>query len=113
MLTPDCHLQWTSGYFPGSTGLYARSQGRILFSGSHLLPDRQGHPTPVRTPKTFHWFRQLHHVKTLVAQFTPETLRFICPGANVGYLRGQGVIANAYEQLSRLDYEALQAQLVC
>jgi hypothetical protein len=40
----------------------------------------------------------------LLERFTPETLQYICPGANTGFLRGKRVIDNAYERLARGDW---------
>jgi glyoxylase-like metal-dependent hydrolase (beta-lactamase superfamily II) len=83
---------WTPGHSPGSSCLYYREFGGVLFSGRHLLPNLQGEPVPLRTPKTFHWPRQLKSVQALRDRFTPETLHYICPGANIGFLRGKGII---------------------
>jgi hypothetical protein len=66
---------------------------------------------PLRTAKNFHWFRQLQSVAALRDRFTGDTLHYICPGANTGFLRGKGVIDRAYQYLSELDLEVLrQAQ---
>ncbi|MEB3212123.1 MAG: MBL fold metallo-hydrolase, partial [Leptolyngbyaceae bacterium] len=63
--------------------------------------------------KTFHWLRQIRHTQIILERFTPETLNFICPGANTGFLRGNHVIPSAYEKLSSLDLEkALDQPLV-
>jgi hypothetical protein len=44
-------------------------------------------------------------------RFTPETLQYICPGANTGFLRGQRVINRAYQRLAALDLpDLLQMQ---
>jgi hypothetical protein len=43
----------------------------------------------------------------LLERFTPETLQYICPGANTGFIRGKRVIDNAYERLGSLDLGAL------
>ncbi|WP_338016945.1 MBL fold metallo-hydrolase [Myxacorys almedinensis] len=96
---------WTAGHSPGSSCLYLGTCGGVLFSGRHLLPDRQGKPVALRTAKTFHWKRQIRQVRSLLDQFTPDTLRFICPGASIGFLRGQSKIDNAYEKLAQLDLE--------
>jgi glyoxylase-like metal-dependent hydrolase (beta-lactamase superfamily II) len=110
-LNADSRVIWTSGPSPGSSCLYYRSGGGILFSGRHLLPDRQGYPAPLRTAKTFHWPRQVRNVQKLLDQFTPETLRFICPGASLGFLRGKQAIDQAYAKLSQLDLQTcLQTQ---
>ncbi|MHC5596147.1 MAG: MBL fold metallo-hydrolase, partial [Nostoc sp.] len=78
---------WTPGYSPGSSCLYYSELGGILFSGRHLLPNQQGEAVPLRTAKTFHWPRQIQSLRLLLESFTPETLRYICPGANTGFLR--------------------------
>ncbi|WP_353929975.1 MBL fold metallo-hydrolase [Okeanomitos corallinicola TIOX110] len=90
---------WTPGHSPGSSCLYYREFGGVLFSGRHLLPNLQGEAVPLRTPKTFHWPRQLKSVQALRDRFTPETLKYICPGANIGFLRGKRIIDNAYQSL--------------
>ncbi len=103
--TANSRALWTAGHSPGSACLHHSPSG-ILFSGRHLLPDRDGHPAPLRTAKTFHWPRQIRNVQQLLDQFTPETLRLICPGASIGMLRGKTAIDQAYEQLSQLDLTA-------
>ncbi|EGJ30788.1 MULTISPECIES: hypothetical protein [Moorena] len=99
-INPYCYVIWTPGHSPGSSCLYYTGAGGVLFSGRHLLPSKQGELLPLRTPKTFHWPRQIRNVQSLLERFTPETLQFICPGANTGFLRGKGVIDQAYEGLS-------------
>lgn len=107
-LTSQTQVIWTPGHSPGSSCVYYSREGGVLFSGRHLLPDRQGLPVPLRTSKTFHWPRQLRSVKVLLERFTPETLNYICPGANTGFLRGKGAIEQAYQQLASLDLDALR-----
>ncbi|ASC69832.1 hypothetical protein XM38_007620 [Halomicronema hongdechloris C2206] len=107
-LSPTCRALWTPGYSPGSACLYYEAYGGVLFTGRHLLPDPQGRPTPLRFSKTFHWPRQLRQVQRLAQAFSPETLAYLCPAANTGFLRGDRIIANAYEQLQQLDLEALR-----
>lgn len=101
---------WTAGHSPGSACLYDAACGGVLFSGRHLLPNAQGEPAPLRTSKTFHWPRQLRNVERILQEFSPETLSFICPGASTGFLRGKGAIAQAYEQLAKLDLSAYRQQ---
>ncbi len=98
---------WTPGHSPGSSCLYYSELGGILFSGRHLLPNQQGQAVPLRLAKTFHWPRQLNSVQLLLERFTPETFRYICPGANTGFLRGKRVIDQAYQHLASLDLSAL------
>lgn len=98
---------WTPGHSPGSSCLYYAGEGGVLFSGRHLLPNQQGEPVPLRTAKTFHWLRQLKSIQLLIDRFTPETLPYICPGANTGFLRGKRAIDRAYDQLASLDLAAL------
>jgi glyoxylase-like metal-dependent hydrolase (beta-lactamase superfamily II) len=102
-LSPSCCAIWTPGHSPGSSCLYYTDAGGVLFSGRHLLPDQQGEPVPLRTSKTFHWSRQIQSVQSLRERFTPATLSYICPGANIGGLRGKGAINQAYSQLAQLD----------
>lgn len=105
-LSPSCQAIWTPGHSPGSACLYYNFAGGVLFSGRHLLPNPQGELLPLRTAKTFHWRRQIQNVQFLINRFTPETLNYICPGANTGFLRGQGVIDRAYARLIQLDLDA-------
>ncbi len=99
---------WTPGHSPGSSCLYSPSNGGILFTGRHLLPNQQGEPVPLRTSKTFQWHWQINSLQLLREIFTPETLAYICPGANIGFLRGKKAIANAYPQLAQLDLDTLK-----
>lgn len=107
-LDDGLELIWTPGHSPGSSCLYGRQHGGILFTGRHLLPKSKTEIAPLRTAKTFHWWRQLNSIAKLRDRFNSETLPYIFPGANTGYLRGMGYIANAYEQLQALDLTALR-----
>ncbi len=98
-LTPTTRVLWTPGHTPGSACVYHRDGGGILFTGRHLLPDPQGQLRPLKTSTTFHWPRQLRSIQVLLDEFTPATLHYICPGANLGFLRGQLAIADAYTHL--------------
>jgi glyoxylase-like metal-dependent hydrolase (beta-lactamase superfamily II) len=106
-LSSTCQALWTPGHTPGSACLYYQEYGGVLFTGRHLLPNQQGEPVPLRIAKTFHWGRQLQSIQRLRDRFSSETLHYICPGANTGFLRGQRKIDHAYEQLSRLDLASL------
>ncbi|MFN6472293.1 MAG: MBL fold metallo-hydrolase [Nostoc sp. SerVER01] len=107
--TIDAEIQviWTPGHSPGSSCLYYSELGGILFSGRHLVPNQQGQAVPLRTAKTFHWPRQINSLQLLLERFTPETLQYICPGANTGFLRGKRAIDKAYQNLASLDLQAL------
>lgn len=102
-LSPTSTAIWTCGHSPGSSCLYHQAYGGILFSGRHLLPNAQGNAAPLRISKTFHWPRQIQNVQLLRDRFTADTLSYICPGANTGFLRGKRVIEAAYTQLTELD----------
>lgn len=104
-LSPAAQLIWTPGYSPGSACLYLQREGGVLFTGRHLLPNKLGQPVPLRLAKTFHWYRQLKSVQILRDRFTLGTLRYICPGASTGLLRGKRAIDEAYSQLEALDLE--------
>jgi glyoxylase-like metal-dependent hydrolase (beta-lactamase superfamily II) len=108
ILCPEIELIWTPGYSPGSSCIYWREEGGVLFSGRHLLPKSPEEIVPLRTEKTFHWFRQLQSVQKLRDRLKSEHLNYICPGANTGFLRGKGFIDNAYQKLTQLDLEALR-----
>lgn len=107
-LTPDLTILWTSGHSPGSACVYTRQAGGILFTGRHLLPDRQGNPAPLRISKTFHWPRQLKNVQALRDRYRAENLALICPGGSIGYLRGSTAIEDAYAKLAAIDLDSLQ-----
>ncbi|WP_414526858.1 MBL fold metallo-hydrolase [Nodularia chucula] len=98
-LNSTAQVIWTSGHSPGSSCLYYNHLGGVLFSGRHLVPSPEGEPIAFCTTKTFHWPRQIKSVELLRERFTPETLQYICPGANTGFLRGKRVIDNAYQRL--------------
>jgi glyoxylase-like metal-dependent hydrolase (beta-lactamase superfamily II) len=110
-LSDRTQVIWTPGHSPGSSCVYHSDPG-LLFTGRHLLPDRQGQPIPLRTAKTFHWPRQLRSIQALRDRFTPETLSYLCPGANTGFLRGQRAIAQAYTALQQLDLDQARHQPV-
>ncbi|MEM7065982.1 MAG: MBL fold metallo-hydrolase [Cyanobacteria bacterium P01_B01_bin.77] len=107
VLTPYHRLVWTPGHSPGSLCLYSSDQGGILFTGRHLLPTRQGGAAPLKASKTFHWPRQLQSIQRLLDEFNAENLSYLCPGANIGFLRGQRSIEQAYDKLASLDFQAL------
>ncbi len=107
-LSSEVEVIWTPGHSPGSSCLYWKAQGGVLFAGRHLLPNQEGKPMPLRTAKTFHWFRQLHSVAKIRDRFTPLSLTYLCPGANTGFLRGKGLISPAYQLLSEIDLDALR-----
>ena len=108
-LADNLELIWTPGHSPGSSCLYGQQHGGILFTGRHLLPKSPTEITPLRTAKTFHWWRQLDSIAKLRDRFTADTLQYIFPGANTGYLRGTGYIENAYEKLQALDLTAMRS----
>jgi glyoxylase-like metal-dependent hydrolase (beta-lactamase superfamily II) len=86
-------LIWTPGHSPGSACLYYCNAGGVLFTGRHLLPNQFGEPVPLRTSKTFHWRRQLQSVDLIWQQFPSQSpLAHICPGANIGLLKGKKTI---------------------
>jgi len=108
-ISPDLELFWTPGHSPGSSCLHTKNHGGMLFTGRHLLPKSQTEIVPLRTPKTFHWGRQLNSIAQLRDRFDASSLEYILPGANTGYLRGKGYIDRATEKLAQLDLTALSA----
>ncbi|MEM6448735.1 MAG: MBL fold metallo-hydrolase [Cyanobacteria bacterium P01_D01_bin.105] len=108
LLSPTSRIFWNPGHSPGSASLYHSAHNGILFTGRHLLPTKSGQPSPLRLSKTFHWPRQLRCAQKLLTDFSPETLRYICPGASTGFLRGEKKISDAYRHLQNLDWASLQ-----
>ncbi|WP_330204065.1 MBL fold metallo-hydrolase [Cyanobacterium sp. Dongsha4] len=98
-LYDDCFGLWTCGYSPASACLYYGNYGGVLFSGRHLLPVGNDKISALKLKKTFHWLRQLRSVQKLCDRFSEKTLEYICPGANTGYLRGQGFMNKGYQKL--------------
>jgi len=96
---------WTPGYSPGAACLYHSDHGGILFTGRHLLPNQEGQPLPLRFSKTFHWPRQLRSVQMLQGRFSEQSLTYLCPGANTGFLRGKLTIDDAYRRLQQLNVD--------
>lgn len=107
VFTPQIRALWTPGHSPGSACLYTANFGGVLFSGRHLLPSPQGNLEPIKTAKTFHWQRQQRSVRYLLEQFSPTTLQWVCPGANLGFLRGRYAMSNPYPALQALMPEDL------
>ncbi len=107
-LTPEIEVIWTPGHSPGSACVYYNQQGGILFTGRHLLPQSAQTIVPLRTAKTFHWWRQIKSIAKLRTRFAEDNLKYILPGANTGYLKGQGYIDNAYLKLQSLDLDYLK-----
>ncbi|MCP2730219.1 MBL fold metallo-hydrolase, partial [Limnofasciculus baicalensis] len=104
-ISENIQIIWTPGHSPGSACLYYNFTGGVLFTGRHLLPNQAGEPVPLKLSKTFHWLRQIRSLKALIERFNPETLSYICPGANTGFLRGKGVIERAYQGLCEFDLD--------
>ena len=107
-INDEFELIWTPGHSPGSSCVYWKQQGGILFTGRHLLAKSVTEVAPIYTAKTFHWWRQLNSIDKLRDRFNFETLKYIIPGANTGYLRGQGYIDDAYSKLQTLDLDELK-----
>ena len=109
IIASEIELIWTPGHSPGSACLYWNQQGGVLFTGRHLLPTAADTIMPLRTAKTFHWWRQLRNVTKICDRFSESTFKYIIPGANTGLLRGKGYIEDAYQKLAKLDMEALKS----
>ena len=108
MVNQDLEVIWTPGHSPGSTCVYWRNAGGILFTGRHLLASSANKLEPIYFSKTFHWWRQLKSVAKLRDRFNEQQLNYIIPGANTGYLRGKGYVDNAYSHLTSLNLEELK-----
>ncbi len=111
-LTPTLEVLWTPGHSPGSCCVYWHAQGGVLFTGRHLLPSPTGDLLPLKTAKTFHWPRQLRSVSALQHFCAQRPLAYICPGANLGFLRGATVVNNAQQILQSIAVEANSATVL-
>ncbi|MEN9214965.1 MAG: hypothetical protein Q6J44_05865 [Gloeomargarita sp. DG02_4_bins_56] len=91
-VTPGVTLVWTPGYSPGSSCIYLERLGGVLFTGRHLLPNPQGQLSLLPTRQTFHWPRQQRSLYRLKNWLGDRPLRYFCPGAHTGFLRGRGYL---------------------
>ncbi len=109
-ISPTSKIFWTPGHSPGSACLFHihSNHGGVLFTGRHLLPTREGIPAPLRLSKTFHWPRQLRYSQQLLTDWDADILKYICPGASTGFLRGEKKISDAYTKLQSVDWEGLK-----
>ena len=107
-ISDEFDLIWTPGHSPGSSCVYWKQQGGVLFTGRHLLAKSVTEIAPIYTAKTFHWWRQLKSITKIRDRFDSATLKYIIPGANTGYLRGQGYVDDAYSKLQALDLNKLK-----
>lgn len=98
-LTPDLEVIWTPGHTPGSSCVLYRPDGGVLFTGRHLLPNESGQIVPLRQPKTFHWSRQLRSIDRLLNAIDAPAPEWICPGGNLGKLRGEKIMQGGRQLL--------------
>ncbi|AIE73366.1 MULTISPECIES: MBL fold metallo-hydrolase [unclassified Synechocystis] len=106
-ITPSLTALWTPGYSPGSSCYYWGEEGGILFTGRHLLPDGEGNLRTIKQAKTFHWLRQQASLAKIYRYLNENNLplRAVCPGGNIGYLRGEDWCLNPRKALeSMLSY---------
>ena len=113
-LAPGVRLLWTPGPTPGSCVLHAQAgapdqPGWIdaLFCGRLLLPVGPAQLAPLRTPRTFHWPRQLASLQRLRAWLPSQSPQWIATGGGLGALRGEKLVPNGADLLSRLDFDGL------
>jgi len=102
-LAPGVALLWTPGPTPGACVLHVRN-GALdgLFCGRLLVPTGPAALAPLRTPRTFHWPRQLASLERL-RQWLPEgSPDWIASGAGLGALRGDKLVGGGAALLERL-----------
>jgi hypothetical protein len=56
----------------------------------------------LRQPKTFHWPRQQASVRKIYDYLEGLPLRAVCPGGNIGYLRGKDWLEDPRNTLREL-----------
>ena len=98
-LAPELQLIWTPGHTPGSSCLLYCQAGGVLFTGRHLLPNDEGELVPLKQATTFHWSRQLSSIDLLLQRIEPPAPEWICPGANLGKLRGDKIMDDGRKRL--------------
>lgn len=93
VLAPGVALLWTPGPTPGACVLHVRV-GDLdgLFCGRLLVPTGPGCLAPLRTPRTFHWGRQLASLERLRAWLPPGSPHWIATGGGLGALRGEVLV---------------------
>ena len=102
-LAPGIRLLWTPGPTPGACVLHAQgSWGDLLFCGRLLLPVGPGALAPLRTPRCFHWPRQLASIDKLRDWLPAGSPDWMACGGGLGALRGAALVA-------ALDLAALAA----
>ena len=99
-------LLWTPGPGPGSCVLHVRDEEADLdglFCGRLLVPlgpDRLG---PLRTPRCFHWPRQLRSLARLRQWLPSGSPEWIASGAGLGALRGAKLVHGGSGLLAGLE----------
>jgi glyoxylase-like metal-dependent hydrolase (beta-lactamase superfamily II) len=93
-------LLWTPGPSPGACVAHVvEGDLDLLFCGRLLVPTAPGAAAPLRTPRTFHWPRQLRSLERLRAWLPPASPQWIASGAALGALRGERLIPGGREVL--------------
>ena len=90
-------LLWTPGPSPGSCVLHAAPPSMAaldgLFCGRLLVPVAAGQLAPLRTPRCFHWPRQLNSLKRLLQWLPTGSPDWIASGAALGALQGEKLVS--------------------
>jgi hypothetical protein len=104
LLTPFGTAIWTPGHSPGSACFYYHLNGGVLFSGVIYCQTLKEKSCRCGQQKLFIGLVKSKVSKISLSVFSPTTLQFICPGANIGFC-GQGFVDEAYKRLAALDLE--------
>ena len=111
-LAPGIRLLWTPGPTPGACVVHASGGwGDLLFCGRLLLPVGPGALAPLRTPRSFHWPRQLASIGKLRGWLPPGSPGAIASGGGLGALRGEVLVQPGAAVLEALDLESLAAAM--
>lgn len=107
-LAPGIRLLWTPGPTPGACVVHASGAwGDLLFCGRLLLPVGPGALAPLRTPRCFHWPRQLASIGKLRDWLPSGSPAAIASGGGLGALRGEVLVQPGAAMLAAIDLAAL------
>lgn len=109
---PGLRLLWTPGPTPGACVIHA-TEPDGLFCGRLLVPTAPHRAAPLRTPRTFHWPRQLRSLERLRAWLPAGSPRWIASGAALGALRGARLIEGGSQLLEEVVREVAAEHRIC
>ncbi len=107
-LAEGVRLLWTPGSSPGACVLHVRRGSDLdgLFCGRLLVPVAPARLAPLRSPRCFHWPRQLGSLALLRNWLPAGSPDWIATGAGLGALRGERLVGGGAAMLASIDLQA-------